>query len=697
MEGVKPGHRILVTYVGFEPTLFSWPARAEAHRIYLSPATNLLDGIVVQGYEGPRRLNEIAGSYALLRPRELRRHQDESLVRAMNTLPGIRMEERSPSSYRLGIRGSLLRAPFGVRNVKVYWNEIPFTDPTGSTPLYSLDLNNIDRLEVIKGPSGSLYGAGIGGVLLLQSERTSYKPFTGDISYGTGSFGYQRLQANVNTGGESHRSSMRYANQSGDGYREHTANRRETVQLAGQFFPSDRQTVSAHMIYSDLFYQTPGGLTREEFESNPRAARPVAIAQNSSIDQQLFLAGISNEYRWSERSGNITSVYLGNAIKENPFITNYEIERLKSYGLRSRFHLNAGARSRFDAGVELQRGQFHATNYGNRGGFADTLRYEDRITAGQALVFFQGEHKLQPDLLLTVGASLNYQRYDIDRLQDVALDTSYQIERVFRPVLAPRIGAVKKIGPNSSLHASISLGFSPPTTDEIRTSDGGINENLEAEKGLNYEIGYRGNALRNKLLFDLSVFYMSQFNTIVSRMDEFNTSQYENAGSTGQFGTEILLGYTAIERPADFLSRLWMQVSYTLNYFRFREYIKASGGENVDYSGNALTGTAPHIAVAVVDLELRPGLFSNFTLNWTSRIPLNDANTVYGDAYQLITWKAGWRTSLSAAVALELSAGVDNLLNQRYSLGNDLNAFGGRFFNASPERNYFGGIKFNFM
>ena len=56
-----------------------------------------------------------------------------SLVSGFNTVAGVRMEERSPASYRINIRGSSLRSPFGVRNVKVYWNDIPVTDPGGNT------------------------------------------------------------------------------------------------------------------------------------------------------------------------------------------------------------------------------------------------------------------------------------------------------------------------------------------------------------------------------------------------------------------------------------------------------------------------------------------------------------------------------------------------------------------------------------
>ena len=72
------------------------------------------------------------------------------------------MEERSPASYRMNIRGSTLRSPFGVRNVKVYLDDIPFTDAGGNTYLNQLSYYNFNSIEVLKGPGGSLYGAGTG-------------------------------------------------------------------------------------------------------------------------------------------------------------------------------------------------------------------------------------------------------------------------------------------------------------------------------------------------------------------------------------------------------------------------------------------------------------------------------------------------------------------------------------------------------
>jgi iron complex outermembrane receptor protein len=100
----------------------------------------------------------------VLTSRQLNLQPNNSLVSVMNTLPGIRMEERTPGSYRLSIRGSLLRSPFGVRNVKIYFDEIPLTDAGGNTYLNALDVASLHSLEVLKGPDGSLFGANSGGV-----------------------------------------------------------------------------------------------------------------------------------------------------------------------------------------------------------------------------------------------------------------------------------------------------------------------------------------------------------------------------------------------------------------------------------------------------------------------------------------------------------------------------------------------------
>lgn len=697
LQNVQPGVELQISYIGFKTLVYI--LNTGENIVYLETDYKLLNALTVVGYENNRKLSEIAGAYVLNSKLTMDKFNDESLVRSMNTLPGIRFEERSPSSYRVSIRGSLLRAPYGVRNVKVYWNDIPYTDPSGNTPLNLLDMNNIGKVEVIKGPAGSIFGAGIGGVLNMYSDVAQIKPLAADISYTSGSYGYHKVSTNLNTANESSRFSIRYAKQKGDGYRDHTNFDREVIQMSGSFYTSEKRTLKAQILYSDLFYQTPGGLTQEQYDENPRQARPGAAKKKTSIDHQNFLAGLVQDYEWNEKVKNTTSIYFTNGVKENPFINNYELEKLKSYGGRTSFALNTilgNMPTIFTAGTELNYGDFHASNHGNIDGYADTLRYEDELKSLQSFIFLQADMNLSEKWILNLGASLNYLNYDINRLRDVAEDTSYQITRTFDPEFIPRIGIVGKLTNELSIHGSISSGFSPPTTEEVRTSDGGINEDLEAEKGINYEIGWRGNTTDEKLYYDLTTFWMQQKETIVSKTTEFGTVVFENAGSTSQIGLELLLGYSFIKDPSKVISLLNIQTAFTHHKFTFKDYVKRNRGENVDYSGNDLTGTAPNISVTSLDIQTKSGGYLNFTYNFTDKIPLNDANTVYADSYQLITAKAGWKVKLKQKHLVEVFLGVDNLLNEKYSLGNDLNPFGGRYYNPSPERNYFGGLKLFF-
>ncbi|MDP1973223.1 MAG: TonB-dependent receptor, partial [Sediminibacterium sp.] len=78
----------------------------------------------------------------------------------------------------------------------------------------------------------------------------------------------------------------------------------------------------------------------------------------------------------------------------------------------------------------------------------------------------------------------------------------------------------------------------------------------------------------------------------------------------------------------------------------------------------------------------------------TSKISLNDAATVYTEGYELVQAKLSkqlkWKQQF-----FQLFAGVDNLFNQSYSLGNDINAVGNRYFNPAPLRNGYMGIRIN--
>src|SRR5882724_11018433 len=137
-------------------------AQTKQPEVFLADSSDAkpMQDVVVKAYEQNRKLTDVGAPVSFVGKSSLGRFANNSILPALNTVPGVRMEERSPGSYRMNIRGSTLRSPFGVRNVKIYFDDIPFTDAGGNTYLNQLSYYNFNSIEVIKGPGGSLYGAG---------------------------------------------------------------------------------------------------------------------------------------------------------------------------------------------------------------------------------------------------------------------------------------------------------------------------------------------------------------------------------------------------------------------------------------------------------------------------------------------------------------------------------------------------------
>ena len=112
-------------------------------------ATRLLEEVIVSAFNYQRPWLTTAAAIGQVGQQEFSLFNDVSILSVVNTIPGVRMEERSPGSYRFSIRGSTLRSPFGVRNVKVYLNGLPFTDPGGNTYLNLLDIKTIQSTEIV--------------------------------------------------------------------------------------------------------------------------------------------------------------------------------------------------------------------------------------------------------------------------------------------------------------------------------------------------------------------------------------------------------------------------------------------------------------------------------------------------------------------------------------------------------------------
>ena len=686
--------------------LFQVPLAAQTPSSSLEEDTLQLNEVVVRGYATNRRLLETPASVGLLTRRDLnQRFGTPTLVPALNTLPGVRADERSPGSYRLAIRGSAIRSPFGVRNIKTYWNELPLTDAGGNTPLNALDVRALGRIEVIKGPSGSLYGAGTGGTILFSGLGVPAGKSSVEVSALGGSYGLYGNGISVQTGKNNSAISLTYNHLQSDGYRNQSAVVRDNLSLIGSFAVSPKRTISVLALYSDLHYQTPGGLNEAQFRANPRASRPATATLPGSADQQAGIyqkvgyLGFSHEYRWNDRIQNTTVIYGSTTDFANPFITNYEKRADQGLGGRTITQIRLATNSLptvVTVGAEYLRNFTVDRNFGNRRGTADTIQTDEELTAQQSTVFLQTESELPAHFRLTAGLSRNDVRYGFTRFPTRAVGAlpATLLARDFSPVWLPRVALLRTFGQNVSAFVSISTGYSAPSSQEVRPSAGGFNTTLNPERGTSYEVGLRGSAFSSRLRFDVAVYQFQLRETIVRRSDAAGAEFFVNAGRTDQQGLEAQLSYDFLS-PAAFSSqsgmfrllRLWN--SLTLTNYRFRDYQQGTA----DLSNNKVPGVAPTTNVTGIDAETKAGFYGHVTYQFLNQFSLNDANTVQSDPTQLLQATLGFRHALGKIWLLDIYASGDNLLNRTYSLGYDLNAVGNRYYNAAPARNGIGGVR----
>lgn len=655
-----------------------------------------LETIQVTAFQGNDNWQDAPVAVSVLDQKNLQFIRGNSLIGAFNSVPGVRFEERSPGSYRLSIRGSLLRSPYGVRNIKIYWDGIPLTDAGGNTYLQLISPEQLTGAEIIKGPASSLYGAGTGGAVLLHSSRnftdSTENHFKGQVMGGSHHLFYPSLQWEHT---EQHFTShLSFSHQKSDGDRAQDTMQRTVWHWDSKWQIGETFQLGLLANYADLHYQTPGGITENWWQTDT-TAYPLAVRQKAAIFNKTFLGAIKLQTQFGSGLDNQTSVLWSQTHFTNPFTTNYEKRLENNYGGRTVFNYRTNAGRDLGlhvlTGMEWIAGDAAIDNYGNLAGTPDTVQYKDQLDLSQRTFFAQAT-LLGNRWQLVGGVSAHQQRIDYRRLAGSEGPVNSPKQKALTHYLwSPRIALNFRVGDDLHIYAVAARGFSTPTLAEIHPSDGSFQADLAPEGGWNYELGIKGQLLNRRLWLDGSVYHFKLDHAIVRRSSATVDEYYVNAGSTRQMGAELWLKGLLIDRHAGWLRKLALSSSISYQPYRFLDYQV----EDQDYRNNRLTGVPKTIVLFNLQMESGSGWYLHALLNCTSRIPLNDANTTFADNYQLLQGQVGYQFRVNQLhLDVDLFAGVDNILDQRYSLGNDINAYGGRFFNPAPRRNYFAGLRF---
>lgn len=684
---------LLVSYTGYESTRFEVIKDIELN-IELKKEVNQLKVVEIAAAQTIEL--QLPASHMKIPKAHLERDNGTSIAPALNRVTGVLMHSGALNTNRITIRGVGNRSPFSTTKIRAYLDDIPLTTGDGETTIEDIDLSLIQGVDVWKGPTASSYGAGLGGMIHLKTKsKKDLVPTTLTSSQTVGSFGLLRnvSTANFTNPKKTLHVGINYNTTHQDGYRENNQFDREAVTLIAKQFSRKGGETTLFGNFTTLKAFIPSSLNREDFENRPQTAAFSWKQVQGFEDYDKAIFGLSHKLRIADLSTfvlkNKTSTFLTyrNAYESRPF--NILEELSSSVGIRSTFEFNKEEASNDIIPLVSIGAEAFLENYGwkaleTNGGVAGNPLSNNEERRNYLNIFAQSYYGFTSKIKVFAGANLNttsYQYNDLLKANGVDRSGDYN----FTPILSPNLGLSYQFMKPIALFTSISHGFSPPSLEETLNPEGTINPEIGVEKGWNYEIGARGK-IAKRITYELTVYTMQVKDLLVARRIAEDQYIGLNAGKTDHSGLEAFMVSEMVKRKK---WKLTSFVSYTYAKYRFEEFLD----EENDYSGNALTGTPPHLLNAGIDVHSKIGFYGNLTYRFVDAFPIRDDNSIYSDSYQLVRLKFGFKTSLMKKLELNTTVGIDNVYDEKYASMILINA--GSFGN-NPPRYYYPGLPRNY-
>ncbi len=634
-----------------------------------------------------------------LRRSQLTSGLDESLSR----LPGVVVLNRYNYSLdqRVSLRGAGSRANFGLRGVKVLIDGVPQTLPDGQSQLTNLELGMIDRVEVLTGSAGALYGNASGGVLSFTTD-TPTLPFAARGRIVGGSFGTSKWESVV-SGVKGRASGVLSASRlTTDGFRQHSKAEVTQVNGKGDVTLSDQSTLGIRFSAADApTAQNPGALTFAEYAATRDSAAGTNILRGA--DKAVSQEQASLRYHWLDGHGaELEAIAFGfHRDLTNPLATappppapltagTYNSIGRVAGGIRlsGTVPLVRGARSlRVSVGIDLQTMRDNRRNErSNAGAPTGQLLVDQRETVTEVGPYAQLHWEPVGRLLLL--SAVRYDRLTFrvtDRFLADGIDNSG--ERVMGNA-SGSVGASVALGATTSAYSSVSTSFESPTTTElVNQANGtvGFNTALGPQRTVSAEVGLKG-SLGGRLHYSVAAFVSGIHDAIVQAKEQDGRAFFENAGRVKNRGMELGVGAS----PWRWLS---LSGAYTYAGYTFSQYRIPNGAATDTLDGKRLAGVPRHFFRAVASLTVRRiGLDIDQTT--ASEVFGDDRNTL-----RVAGWGAGVTsirlsgTVTTGALRLQPFGALNNAFDRRYVGSVNINGFGGRVLEPAPGRNALVGLE----
>jgi iron complex outermembrane receptor protein len=697
---------------------------AEGNDVAESNNEEEYDVISVTASRVERRTQDVAGSIDVIDAERIENEKMFNIKDAIEGSPGVLINSKN-SAYdsRLIIRGAGQKANYGVREIMVIRDGVPMTDPDSFSRFDFIDTQDIERIEITKGP-GSLFGAGSAGGTIQIISKSVFDTDSNRIKLGVGEYGqsnlHGRLAGDIN---ESNAFSLTASYRKTDNdWRDW--NEFESKQLAFKhgYLLDNGATLESELSYHEADLQIPGNMDESEFESYLETGEQKDTTSSPWRHSGRYSTIWFFNSRYEQEIGDLTlkpRIYANlwdhyhpvtGAINDNPGTTvlGTDLEIAHKHQLWGPSTLVAGVTARRDDTQDSKKYTYADVETSpppawNPTG-PETILYTLSDETGELLeeedatntlygLFVQ--ETMQPNQRTAIDVGFRYDRNSFDIDNTAYGEYSYGAEsytffdtaeitktdKTFN-LFSPKLGITYELNRLLNLYGVIAQSGQVPSESEIQS-----NPKLDAATARNVEVGLKGRS--QDWTFDLAIYRTRVSDEIVSVLDEDLTTEFQNAGETLKKGLELSGRY-------DLTRDFWLEGSFAYSdysFSNFEELVRTGGTQTpVDRSGNQL----PYIPRQQYGLGIgyshpigfKAVLRSN---SWGSYYVDNANSETYG-GYDFVT-----NLLLSYQTGPHnISLNVENLFDKRYALEVKKSTSGDKTYSAASPRNAMLSYSYNF-
>ena len=607
----------------------------------------------------------IPGGASVVDLNQVREGRQSTWSDSLGLAPGVFIQDRFGSEEaRLSIRGSALSRTYHSFGTKVMQDGVPINYADGFFDMQTVDPNASRYVEVLRGPNATTYGANTLGGAINFVAPTGYTQ-KGSIGRAeVGSFGFQKVFAS--TAGMTRTDAqtshvwdhyLAVSQTQQDGFREHA--QMENQKLLGNVGVKLNRDVESRFYVATVRSRTqlPGYLTKSELSLDP------SMANSSKVGAIYPYREEANRRRDvdAQRFANKTTVRDGNVLYEfAAYAMNYSLwhpidsiieQNAKTQGghLKATYFLGPHQLSwAYLPSVGSTHGSSKpSNNQGTASGPATSLYRQESLNNS---FFIEDKYKLSERTTWT--AALQYDR--AKRKVADAILSSNNYDHAFSQ-WSPRLGLTHDLTPSSQVFASISRNFEAP----IFGLAGTTTQANKAQTGTTFEVGTRGDIKsgRSQYTWDVTYYRAQLSNEFLSAcvVAGCTTPTTTNVPKSSHQGIELGLSHVYDRKFDSRMALLYSDFKFVNSAF---------------YGNNALPGFPPLIVRGEslyrfgAEVNGKPASYFGPKLEWVPRkAPMDNANTLFNDAYALIGFKAGH------AIDKKWSwfADARNLANQKYA------------------------------